>query len=154
MKIHPIHGACQCEANTFSITDQPIARFICHCNICQKYSGKAFSDVSVFLRKDVTSMNVSQTKFKRFKLPPNIRRGICKKCNKPSLELGMLGQLVFIPTPNLKDISALKEPSMHLFYHRRVKDVDDNLPKYKGFVLSQTMVSMLMTKGICEHLIG
>lgn len=154
MSFNPVHGGCQCEANTFTITEQPIARFICHCLVCQEYSGKAYSDVSVFLRKDVKEINAKNTDFKRYKLPPNIRRGKCKNCHKPSIELGFMGQLVFIPTANIKDQNQLPEPSMHLFYHRRVADFQDNLPKYSGFVLSQTMVSLAMTKGVCLNVVG
>ncbi|WP_353142561.1 GFA family protein [Acinetobacter pragensis] len=154
MQFNSIHGSCQCEANTFTINAQPIARFNCHCKICQQYSGQNYSDVSVFLRSDVSNLNISSTQFKRFKLPPNIRRGLCKKCNKPSIELGMVGQLVFIPTANLKDPIQIEEPSMHIFYHRRVQDINDGLPKYSGFLISQTMVSMLLMQGTCKHVLG
>ena len=48
----------------------------------------------------------------------------------------------------------LDAPSIHIFYHRRVEDIEDNLPKYSGFILSQTMVSILVLNGLYQHFIN
>ena len=37
---------------------------------------------------------------------------------------------------------------MHLFYNRRIDDIDDDLPKYNGFVQSQTMMVKELAKGL------
>lgn len=144
-------GCCQCEANHFTLISLPIARFNCHCLVCQEYSGRAYSDVTVFLRRHVKDINIKATQFKRYKLPPHIRRGICKNCHKPSLELGLLGQLVFIPTRNIKQSEQLSAPTMHIFYHRRTEEVKDNLPKYEGFVRSQSKVLLLILQGVFKQ---
>lgn len=149
-----IHGRCSCGANTFTFTQAPIAHFICHCEMCQQYTGNAFSDVVVFLKQDVTALNIAQTTFKRFKLPPNIRRGVCKQCHSPSIEFGILDQLVFIPKSNLKDFTQIPTESMHIFYHRRLQDATDDLPKYRGFVLSQTMASKQIMQGLAQRFLG
>lgn len=149
-----IEASCSCGANTFSFTHAPIAHFVCHCQMCQQYTGKAFSDVVVFLKQDVTDLNIAQSTFKRFKLPPNIRRGVCNVCAKPSIEFGILDQLVFVPKANLKDVSQIPPESMHIFYHRRQQDVADDLPKYNGFVLSQTVASKLIIQGVAKRVLG
>ena len=154
MSFKPVQGGCQCGANTFTIKAQPIVRFKCHCLVCQQYSGKAYNDVSVFLRKDVEQIQAENTNFKRYKLPPNIRRGKCKICHQPSIELALVGQLLIVPTMNIQEPNLLSAPSMHLFYHRRVANVEDNLPKYNGFMSSQMMVSLEITKGICQNLVN
>lgn len=152
MHFQKMEGSCQCEANRFSITDKPIARFVCHCQVCQQYTGKAYSDVLVFLKKDIARLEIGATTFKRYKLPPNIRRGICKKCHQPSIEFGILDQLAFIPMMNIKESTSLDLPSMHIFYHRRVQDIEDHIPNYSGFVLSQAMVSRLVMQGLYQRL--
>ena len=149
-----IEASCSCGANTFSFTHAPIAHFVCHCQMCQQYTGKAFSDVVVFLKQDVTDLNIAQSTFKRFKLPPNIRRGVCNVCAKPSIEFGILDQLVFVPKANLKDVSQIPPESMHIFYHRRQQDVADDLPKYSGFVLSQTVASRLIIQAVAKRVLG
>ena len=149
-----IHGRCSCGANTFTFTQAPIAHFICHCEMCQQYTGNAFSDVVVFLKQDVTALNIAQTTFKRFKLPPNIRRGVCKQCHAPSIEFGVLDQLVFIPKANLQDVSQVPPENMHIFYHRRVQDASDSLPKYSGFMLSQTLAAKHIIRGMTQRLLN
>ena len=136
----PQEGSCSCYSNTYTINSQPIARFICHCTVCQEFTGDAFNDVTVLLKSDVTDLNLIRTKFRRWKLPPNISRGLCTRCNKPSIEKGLAGNLILIPTSNYPDVAALPKPTMHLFYNRRVEDMNDNLPKYNGLVQSQTMM--------------
>lgn len=146
------HGFCSCNANTFNVNAKPIARFVCHCTICQAYTGKASSDVTVLLAKDVNSLKIENTRFKRWKLPPNIRRGTCTKCNKPVIEFGVANQLAFVPTANYEHPEKLPPASMHIFYHSRVGDSKDAIPKYSGFVKSQVMLSAVLMQGLYERL--
>ena len=147
-KFTPQEGSCSCCSNTYTINHAPMARFICHCKICQEYTGQAYNDITVLLKPDVSELNLMRTKFRRCKLPPNISRGLCKRCNKPSIEMAMGGNLVLIPTNNYPDIAALPEPTMHLFYNRRVEDINDDLPKYKGFAQSQAMIVKTLAQGM------
>lgn len=147
----PQQGSCSCYSNTYSINNKPIARFICHCTICQEFTGQAYNDVTVLLKSDVTDLNLIRTKFRRWKLPPNIKRGLCTRCNKPSIEMGLAGNLILIPTTNYSDVAALPKPSMHLFYNRRVEDINDDSPKYKGFVQSQTMIVKALAQGFYKR---
>ena len=62
--------------------------------------------------------------------------------------MAMGGNLVLIPTNNYPDIAALPEPTMHLFYNRRVEDINDDLPKYKGFAQSQAMIVKTLAQGM------
>ena len=153
-KFVPQQGSCECHANTFNINAKPIGRFICHCTICQAFTGKSNNDVTILLSKDVNALNLEKTQFKRWKLPPNIRRGTCTQCNKPSIELGMAGSLVFIPTANYPHPEALPAPTVHLFYNRRVHDIKDGLPKYSGFVKSQAIIFWVILRGIYKRLTG
>lgn len=150
-KFTPQEGSCSCCSNTYTINHIPIARFICHCTICQEYTGQAYNDVTVLLKPDVSELNLMCTNFRRWKLPPNISRGLCKRCNKPSIEMAMGDNLVLVPTNNYSDIAALPEPTMHLFYNRRVEDIEDNLPKYNGFVQSQAMIVKTLAQGMFQR---
>lgn len=147
----PQQGCCSCYSNTYTINHRPIARFICHCIICQEYTGQACNDVTVLLKSDLSELEINKTRFRRWKLPPNISRGLCKRCNKPSIELAVGGNLILIPTDNYPNAAALPEPTMHLFYNRRVEDMNDNLPKYSGYVKSQTMVVKALAQGMYKR---
>ncbi len=148
----PQEASCSCCSNTYIINNTPIARFICHCTICQEYTGQAYNDVTVLVKPDVSELTLMRTKFRRWKLPPNINRGLCKRCNKPSIEMAIGGNLILVPTSNYTDIAALPEPSMHLFYNRRVKDMKDDLPKYNGFVQSQAMIVKTLAQGMIKRI--
>lgn len=151
-KFEPQVASCSCGTNKFEVTNRPLARFVCHCEVCQKFTGKAFSDVTVALMRDVNLLDISHTEFSRMKAPPNIKRGKCTKCHKPSLEMGIIDQLAFIPTSTYPEPELLPEPSLHAFYHRRVADIDDNLPKHEGFFKSQVAIISLLGKGLTRKL--
>lgn len=48
--------------------------------------------------------------------------------------------LAFIPATNFVDQSQLPPAAAHIFYHRRVRDVADDLPKYSGYWMSELAV--------------
>lgn len=148
----PWQASCSCQANRFEITGEPICRFVCHCEVCQRFTQGPYSDVTVLLSRDVELTDIEHTDFKRYKLPPNIRRGTCTQCHRPSIEFGILDQLVFVPVANYADPGVLPAPSMHIFYHRRVADVGDDLPKHEGFLKSQWAVSQLILGQAAQHL--
>ncbi len=148
----PQGASCSCTSNTYTINDKPIGRFICHCRICQEFTGNDFNDVTVFVKSDVSDLKISTTKFRRWKLPPNIKRGLCTRCNKPSIEMAMGGALILVPTENCPDAAALPEPSMHLFYNCRVADINDDLPKCNGFIQSQAMMVKALAQGMYKRL--
>ena len=148
-----IQGGCSCGANRFSITQPPIVRFYCHCSICQAYNNQHYSDVAVFLKADVIQEKLQDTHFKRYRLPPNIQRGKCTRCNHPSIEKGFKDQLVLVPVANLEHPEQLEPATVHVFYDCRVTDVHDDVPKYEGYLKSQTLLSYLVGKGLLKQLI-
>ncbi|NIB43524.1 hypothetical protein HBA55_28205 [Pseudomaricurvus alkylphenolicus] len=88
---------CAYGSNEYRLTSTPIFRFICHCTVCQRYTGEPYSDVAIARKKHVKLIDISATNFSRMKLPPKITRGLCRLCGKPSMEFGIFDQLAFIP---------------------------------------------------------
>jgi hypothetical protein len=39
----PLKGSCQCGAITYTVDDDPLFTYACHCSSCQKRTGSAFS---------------------------------------------------------------------------------------------------------------
>ncbi|EGQ7765758.1 GFA family protein [Vibrio parahaemolyticus] len=141
------HAACKCGACSFKLAESaPVARFICHCTICQQYNNKPFADVTI-LKKDLVQINDEENiEFYKYRQPPNINRGLCKKCGQPAIEIGGAGPAKFalIPTDNFKDKNLLPPPAIHMFYHHRIEDIVDDLPKYTGYLTSEFAVIKLM----------
>ncbi|HEV2364136.1 MAG TPA: GFA family protein [Caulobacteraceae bacterium] len=44
----PLPGGCNCGQVRYRLTRPPIAGYICHCHLCQKRTGSAFSQQLVF----------------------------------------------------------------------------------------------------------
>ncbi len=142
----PMHASCACGACQFEVHEGAVARFICHCTICQEYTGRPYSDATLLRTRNVLVKGGENIVFKKYRLPPNIRRGVCTRCGTPAIEFGELGPLkiTFIPTPNFSHTDSLPSVAMHMFYHRRRADAADALPKYNGYVRSELAFARLL----------
>lgn len=136
----PEECQCPCGATKFTIQGKPLVRVFCHCTICQEFNQAAYSDVTIFLAKDVRICDKNQIRFRRYKSPPAVDRGKCATCDKPAIELfelPLLPSLVIVPSDHIPKSPLLPKPSAHIFYHRAVAHINDELPKHNGFIMSQ-----------------
>jgi hypothetical protein len=90
-----------------------------------------------------------QVRFGAHKSPPILQRGRCAQCEQPALEyIRVPPRVVLVPTRNLQDPSLVPELSLHIFYDTRVADVDDDLPKYAGYLRSQGAFTAALYRGL------
>jgi len=147
--------SCQCGSNKFSIEGQALSRIICHCTTCQEFNAAGFGDITIFRSKDVKTHNIESTFFKALKRQQVVERGKCIQCAKPTIEfvnLPLFPSLTLVPSMNIPDGPALPEPSAHIFYHSRTSEVEDNLPKRKGYALSQLEFGIQIISGSIKNL--
>lgn len=134
--------SCPCGTTNFIVEKTPVARFYCHCEICQKLYNKPYSDVTV-VRTKYVKLDSKLVNFNKYRLPPALDRGTCKACGKPAAgflkSLPGLG-LAFITADNFNDKSTLPKPLGHVFYHRRQAEVPDDLPKINGYFSSELII--------------
>ena len=131
---------CQCGQTKFTLLGEPLMRVVCHCKTCQEYNQSAFADILVFRSKDVSLPKDNNVEFKSYQSPPMVQRGKCLNCLKPAIELfnmPLFPKLTMVPSENIPEDFDLPITSFHMFYHRRVNDIDDKLPKKNGFISSQ-----------------
>lgn len=140
---------CQCAETKITVSGKPVARAICHCTICQEFNQAPFADITAFYADDVQVPEGSNIEFKTYtKSPTAVPRGKCKQCGNPAIEtmdIPGFPKMILIPSNNFDDQSFLPAPALHMFYHRRVADLDDATPKYSSFLSSQL--------GFVRHLI-
>ena len=120
--------SCRCGASHFAVSGEPIGRFYCHCTICQAFNGSPYADVTALPARAVALPDNSAVAFRRHRPPPAIDRGSCPACGGPVVEfmaLGPLKMVAFVPSRNFERPSELPEPSLHIFYHRRVADATE-----------------------------
>ncbi|WP_252060428.1 GFA family protein [Acinetobacter sp. AHP123] len=131
---------CPCHSTELDICTPVLMRFICHCTICQQIYKTPYADVSVVFKKDIAKHAQANLEFKKYRRPPALERGFCISCFNPVfsyLKTYTSYDLAFIPSKNFKDQTALPKPILHMFYNRKVSQMNDQLPKYRGYVASQ-----------------
>jgi hypothetical protein len=129
-------SSCPCGAAAFSVRAKPLARFYCHCLICQSVYKAPFADVTVFCEGTERVHSQAEVEFKRYRPPPALQRATCRTCGAPVLgylRLAPLLRLLFVPTRHLKPGAGIPTPSLHIFHHRRVADSADSSPKFSGY---------------------
>lgn len=134
------NAGCGCGGAQFRIEGTPLMRLFCHCTLCQAFNQAPYADITVFRGKDVVMPAPETVRYQTLRPPPAVQRGACSQCGKPAVEfmhLGPLPKFVFVPTANLRDPTQVPEPSLHMFYNRRVADINDDLPKVSGYLKSQ-----------------
>lgn len=131
---------CGCGQTAFTVSAPALFRIYCHCTICQGFNQAPFADVLIFKRDDVVLPAAEAVSFDTYKPPPNVQRGKCAKCGMPALELfdvPLLPALAMVPAAMFPHQDSLPGAAMHLFYDKRQANIDDALPKYRGFLPSQ-----------------
>ena len=120
------------------------------CLICQALNGKPFADVVAVRGKDVMLKNAGDMSFKKYRPPPNFNRGLCRICGKPVVEVAGFGpfKVMFIPAYNFGTGARLPPVRMDVFYHRRVEDMPDRLPKYSGYLPSELAIMKMIMSGL------
>jgi hypothetical protein len=145
--------ACLCGASRFTVSGNPIGRFFCHCRICQKVYDKPFADATYFWAESIALPEDQPIEFRRYRPPPALNRGTCAKCHSPVVGFLRLvpGLTVgFVPSQNFPRPAELPAPDFHMFYDRRVADVDDSVPKVSGYWASE----MRVTRSVLADLFG
>lgn len=138
-KIHA-EGSCECGKTRFKVTGEPLLRMYCHCTICQQFNKADFGDVTMLLSRDVEFHDHELVEFKQYKKPPAVDRGTCRSCNKPVIEflkIPLMPELTIVPSYTLGESDLLPESIGHVYYETRIKEIDDELPKYSGTLSSQ-----------------
>jgi hypothetical protein len=138
---------CRCLADVGTA----LARLHCHCQICQALYKQPRADVTIWWGQNVELPDSHRIRFKHYRLPPAINRGTCPACGLPVvgfLRLAPFVQLAFVPAMNFPRGAGLPRPSAHIFYHRRVKDARDRLPKISGYWPSELYASRLVLAGM------
>lgn len=75
----PITGGCQCGAVRYALSALPKSSF-CHCRMCQRAVGNAFSALSMIKKADLVWTKGEPASFQSSTIA---RRGFCRDCGTP-----------------------------------------------------------------------
>jgi len=136
------------------VSGEPLVRALCHCTICQAFNESPYADITIFSSGQVDLPDDHPVDFKEYRKPPAVQRGKCSACGKPAIEylrLPVFPDIVFVPSANFPDQSALPSPSLHVFYNSRVADFQDDLPRYQGYWPSQAAFMRYLVKALLKR---
>lgn len=136
----PVECKCSCGATSFQTLGAPLFRILCHCTICQRFHNAPFADILAHRAEDVALPPATAVNFDTYKRPPNVQRGKCATCGQPAIAVftaPVLPKLVMVFRSMFRSEAGLPSPVAHVFYDKRVSDVDDLYPKYEGYIRSQ-----------------
>lgn len=144
-------GACSCGQSLLQVQGKVLARFLCHCTICQGVYKAPFADVTALRGSSVRLSSPESVSYRRYRPPPALQRGTCVKCGEPVvgfMRIAPFMRFAFVPTRSLKSVDALPKPAAHIFYDRRRADAQDGLSTYSGYLPSELAVARLLLMGM------
>lgn len=75
-------GSCACGTIAYSISKRPLAVLNCHCTLCRKINGSAFSTYASVLKSSF-SITQGEDKLQRFAISENGAKHFCSRCGTP-----------------------------------------------------------------------
>lgn len=75
-----IKGSCNCKAVTYQVLGDIKKVVNCHCNLCRKMNGSAFSTYAAVLTSDFTMLS---GELKSHKVSENATKHFCGECGTP-----------------------------------------------------------------------
>lgn len=143
--------SCVCGKTSFAVSGVPITRFFCHCLTCQSVFRQPYADVTAIRASAVNVTEQHGINFRQYQSGQAVSRGTCSACNQPVvgfLSLGPFPKVAFIASQNFADPAELPKPVKHVFYHRRLGDASDVLPKVDGHWRSKLALVWLLIGGL------
>jgi hypothetical protein len=137
-------GGCACGHVRYATNGTPLFRAYCHCLICQEYNQADRADIIVMRSTDVMVHAADRIAFRSHAAPPLLQRGRCRRCGGVAIEkmrIPLMPRLTILPAQTLDDSGGFPGSSFHMFYHRRVADADDALPRHSTYLSSQLAFS-------------
>lgn len=129
-----LKGRCLCAQIKYTLSDAPLLLENCHCNICRKLHGSAYTTFAKVKASDLEFV-AGHSLLVRYQSSPKVQRSFCKNCGgKLTFEWEQQPDYIWLVAGTLDDDPKLK-PKFHIFFESKASwhEIHDNLPKYRGF---------------------
>jgi len=130
------HGSCLCKKVTFTINAFMPHMAHCHCTMCQKFHGAAFSTFGEVTLENFHITN-GNDEIKHFHASNDTKRSFCQQCGSSLFfqsKYNEQDKTIEVAIAALDDASGLT-PDAHIFTDSKCQwlKLDDSLPKYKQY---------------------
>ena len=125
-----IRGSCLCRGIEFELDGVPFLS-TCHCSMCRKNTGSAFSTAASVPASDfrfVKGEDLAQL----YESSPGVYRAFCRVCGSRAPAHWAPGNLVFIPAGLFDDNPGVR-PAAHTFVGSKAPwwEITDDLPRFE-----------------------
>ena len=129
-----VTGGCLCGSVCYQIDGSITSLGHCHCTMCQRYHGTAYSTYSMVAKKDYAIIK-GESVLSTAHTSPQVQRKFCSKCGAPiSYENDASPDNIWITAGSL-DADPGVEPQYHIFVKDKVAwlEITDDLPQFAEF---------------------
>lgn len=126
-------ASCFCGAIRLCVdaAQKPAAVSVCHCQTCRRLTGSPMLANLVLPSSALTVTPADTASLVSLATSKHVSRHRCNSCHSPIY--ATLGKKVVVPLSLFSPpLPESWQPQHHLYYDRRVLDIGDDLPKYRG----------------------
>ncbi|MGR9092661.1 MAG: GFA family protein, partial [Gammaproteobacteria bacterium] len=74
-----LHGSCLCGAVKYTVAGEPLLMENCHCSMCRKAHGGAYTTFLKIARKDF-AISAGDGHIVAYRSSPEVTRSFCREC--------------------------------------------------------------------------
>lgn len=129
-----VTGGCLCGSVRYQINGPITSLGHCHCTMCQRYHGTAYSTYSMVPKNDY-AITKGDSVLNTAHTSAQVQRKFCSKCGSPiSYENDASTDNIWITAGSL-DADPGCEPQYHIFVKDKVAwlEITDDLPQFAEF---------------------
>jgi hypothetical protein len=137
-----IKGSCLCGAVRFELTSAILSMGNCHCEMCRKQHGTAFSTYCQVLKSGLR-IREGESHVQRYASSDFAERSFCANCGtKLTFTIHDLPDRIWVSAGALDDDPGLV-PEYHIFVGSKAPwyEISDEIPQYEGYPDKQAQSS-------------
>lgn len=129
-----LHGGCLCGAVKYVVDGTPLLMENCHCSMCRKAHGGAYTTFLKIARKDFR-FTQGEEHVATYASSAAATRSFCRECGGRFLfDWARSADYLWLAAGGLDDDPGIR-PSFHIFAGSKANwfQIEDTLPQYDGY---------------------
>jgi hypothetical protein len=132
MDDRPLHGSCLCRSVRYEVAEPLGVMEHCHCSMCRKAHGAAFSTNAV-VRSSALTVTSGDAFISEYDSSPNRRKCFCSKCGSQLFIRRLDNPEFMVVTLGTVDDDPGARPERHVYVASKAPwdEITDALPRFK-----------------------
>ncbi len=129
-----LRGSCLCGEVQYTVDGAPLLMVNCHCSMCRKAHGGAYTTFLKIARKDFR-INAGEKHIVAYQSSPEVTRSFCRLCGgKFTFDWARAPEYLWLAAGGLDGDPGIT-PSCHIFVGSKADwfQISDTLPQYDAY---------------------